>query len=145
MIDYILRSICNETKSNHPPTVWKQILLVAILYNRPRTLRPVLSCILTGCADIFKPSEDLLKELEEICFVLERKDCLKIIGEFQELVSMDTSNERRAELLVSLLHGFYDDFSSEIVPHLAVVQKVTSLSKLSMLMQCAGGYNELST
>ena len=145
VIDYILRSICNETKHNHPPMVWKPVLFVLILYNRPSRLRLVLSNILAGCADIFKPSEVLLKEIGEICFILERTECLKIIGEFRGPISPDMSNEKRSELLVSLLHGFYDDFSSEIVSRLAVVQTVTSLSKLSMLMLSAGRHNRLST
>ena len=130
----IVSSINPQNKYFNPPLmVWKQALLVTIVYDQPISLRSVLSRV--SVAYRLSQSKHLLEQLAEICIVLDRKDCLSILKEFEGHYSLDISNERRAELLIYLLHGFYKDFNVEIVANLAGVMERINFSDVSLQMQ----------
>ena len=129
--NYILSSIRKLTR----PLPLKLFSLVAIMFDRPTFVRSlVLGNVHVFDRDRLGEFDVLLEELAEVCVVLERKDCLSVFREFPRNISPEISPIRRAELLISLLHVFYDDFSCEIAPRLASSLNGVKISDLSGLI-----------
>ena len=128
--NYILRSMRQLTL--YLPL--KLFSLVAIMFDRPTLVRSLVLGNMHVFGGDLGDFDVLLEELAEVCVVLERKDCLSVFREFPRKISLEISPIRRAERLISLLHGFYDDFSCEIVPRLASSLNGVKINDLSGLI-----------